>query len=130
MSHILANEEQDSEEKGGVIISPSAFDHSISVTPPPPAPPPPQLVENIQRRRRIRSFYWKPIPEERIHQRGSPNLWTFAKHSDKHKFHIDIRTIEDLFGHNEKLPVATASSKTSRVHSGLSEQNKEVEISH
>ncbi|XP_026767770.3 FH2 domain-containing protein 1 isoform X1 [Pangasianodon hypophthalmus] len=126
MSHIsAANTEQDYKEGGEVI---SVFDHDTIVTPPPPAPPPPLPVGNIQRRQRIRSFYWKPIPEERIHQRGAPNLWTLAKHSDKHKFHIDIQTIEDLFGHNDRNTVATASNKTSRVYSSLSEQKKEISI--
>ncbi|MCJ8750210.1 hypothetical protein PDJAM_G00259900 [Pangasius djambal] len=128
MNHIsAANTEQDYKEGSGV-ISPSVFDHDTNVTPPPPAPPPPLPVGNIQRRQRIRSFYWKPIPEERIHQRGAPNLWTLAKHSDKNKFHIDIRTIEDLFGHNDRNIVATASNKKSRVYSSLSEQKKEISI--
>ncbi|KAK3518902.1 hypothetical protein QTP70_014924, partial [Hemibagrus guttatus] len=120
--------EQDKKEKAGVIMSPSTFDHDTIVTPPPPAPPPPLPMVNIQRRRRIRSFYWKPIPEERIQERGAPNLWTIAKHSDKHKFHIDIKIVEDLFGLNDRHTVATASNKTSRVHSSLSEQNKEISI--
>ncbi|XP_058265165.1 uncharacterized protein LOC131365553 [Hemibagrus wyckioides] len=123
-----ANTEQDKKEGAGVIMSPSTFDHDTIVTPPPPVPPPPLPMVNIQRRRRIRSFYWKPIPEERVQQRGAPNLWTLANHSDKHKFQIDIKSVEDLFGLNDRHTVATASSKTSRVHSGLSEQNKEISI--
>ncbi|KAF4078345.1 hypothetical protein AMELA_G00198220 [Ameiurus melas] len=129
MSHIsAANMEQDYKEGDRVIICPSVFDHDTIITAPPPAPPPPLPVGNIQRRRRIRSFYWKPIPEEHIQQRGAPNLWTLGKHSDKHKFHIDIRTIEDLFGHNDRKTVATASNKTRRVCSSLPEQKEEINI--
>lgn len=125
-----ANTEQDKKEGARVIMSPSTFDHDTIATPPPPVPPPPLPMVNIQRRRRIRSFYWKPIPEERVQQRGAPNLWTLANHSDKHKFQIDIKSVEDLFGLNDRHTAATASNKTSRVHRGLPEQNKEVEISH
>ncbi|KAJ0033875.1 hypothetical protein NQD34_000982 [Periophthalmus magnuspinnatus] len=44
-----------------------------------------------------RSFFWKPIPEEKV--RGKPNIWTMAV--QQQQFHIDVRSVEELFGQQE-----------------------------
>ncbi|KAA0706475.1 FH2 domain-containing protein 1 [Triplophysa tibetana] len=80
---------------------------------PPPAPPlpPPLLLGNpVRRKRRVRSFYWKPIPEERVKQ-DRPNLWTLGRHSRETSFHIDIRAIEELFGQRDDTRSPAAADR-------------------
>ncbi|KAM4750571.1 FH2 domain-containing protein 1 [Anableps anableps] len=88
--------------------------------PPPPGapPPPPPLVttptnHNVRKKRRVRSFFWKPIPEEKV--RGKPNIWTLAVR--QHQYQIDVRSVEELFGQQEDaatgLRGATATTGTS-----------------
>ncbi len=95
------------EKEGGAVASPpSLYDHTPQSIPPlaPPLPPPPPVRNPAGRKRRVRSFYWKPIPEDRVKQQNGPNLW-----SSRDPFHIDISAIEELFGH-EDTPSFTASS--------------------
>ncbi|NWH62323.1 FHDC1 protein, partial [Geococcyx californianus] len=81
-----------------------------SVMPPPPPPPPPlpgpsiplapQLInghESHNKKKRIRRFSWKTIPEEQV--RGKNNIWTIAA---RPKYQIDTKTIEELFGQQEE----------------------------
>ncbi|KAM3865053.1 FH2 domain-containing protein 1 [Diretmus argenteus] len=80
------------------------------VPPPPPgAPPPPPLPptmatnHNGRKKRRVRSFFWKPIPEEKV--RGKPNIWTMAVRQQQYQ--IDVRSVEELFGQQEEAGMAT-----------------------
>ncbi|KAK2863285.1 hypothetical protein Q5P01_002818 [Channa striata] len=67
-----------------------------------PTSPPPSSLEDPTsggdfRKKRVRSFYWKTIPEEQV--RGRANLWTQGR--VRQQYQIDIQTIEELFGQNE-----------------------------
>lgn len=52
----------------------------------------------------MRSFFWKPISEERVRARGKPNLWTISPSAGgkQEEYRIDVRTIEELFGQQEE----------------------------
>ncbi|KFO91428.1 FH2 domain-containing protein 1, partial [Buceros rhinoceros silvestris] len=75
-----------------------------AMPPPPPPPPPlpgpniplpPQLInghDNHGKKKRMRSFFWKTIPEEQV--RGKNNIWTIAA---RPQYQIDTKTIEELF---------------------------------
>ncbi|KAK2886072.1 hypothetical protein Q8A67_016909 [Cirrhinus molitorella] len=109
----LANERQRFEKEGGAVASPpSLSDHAPQNTLPraPPLPPALPVGNPAERKRRVRSFYWKPIPEDRVKQQDGPNLWSLGQ-SSRDPLHIDIRAIEELFGH-EDTPTATAISST------------------
>ncbi|NXU74756.1 FHDC1 protein, partial [Oreotrochilus melanogaster] len=81
----------------------------LGMPPPPPPPPPlpgpnlpvpPQLVnghDNHSKKKRMRSFFWKTIPEEQV--RGKTNIWTIAA---RPQYQIDTKTIEELFGQHEE----------------------------
>lgn len=84
--------------------------------PPPPLPPPPPVAlppppplatmsanHNARKKRRVRSFFWKPIPEEKV--RGKPNIWTMAVRQQQ--FQIDVRSVEELFGQQEDAVMGT-----------------------
>ncbi|KAK7132884.1 hypothetical protein R3I93_019207 [Phoxinus phoxinus] len=109
-SILLANESQSFDEEGGVsvLMTPSPLLHGHApINAPPPAPPlPPPLPVGIpaERKRRVRGFYWKPIPEDRVKRHDGPNLWTLGRPSRETPFHIDIRAIEELFGQHEDTP--------------------------
>uniref|UniRef100_A0A7N8YPG0 FH2 domain containing 1 n=1 Tax=Mastacembelus armatus TaxID=205130 RepID=A0A7N8YPG0_9TELE len=84
--------------------------------PPPGAPPPPPPMStnhNMRKKRRVRSFFWKPIPEEKV--RGKPNIWTLAVRQQQYQ--IDVRSVEELFGQQEEAVTgirgATPTSGTS-----------------
>lgn len=77
---------------------------SLSVAPPPPPlppppPPPPSLAvaHPGRKKRRVRSFFWKPIPEEKVRER--PNIWTLS--GRQQQYQIDVRSVEELFGQQE-----------------------------
>ncbi|XP_064782074.1 FH2 domain-containing protein 1 [Oncorhynchus masou masou] len=70
--------------------------------PPPPPPPPPSTSlssHGVRKKRRVRSFFWKPIPEEKV--RGQPNIWTMAVRCQQ-QYQIDVRSVEELFGQQEE----------------------------
>ncbi|KAG9269444.1 FH2 domain-containing protein 1-like [Astyanax mexicanus] len=127
-------EEEEEEEDGttSAITAPSSLvsEHSPTDAPMPDVPPPPPPLPGLgQRKRRVRSFYWKPIPEERVHQRSEPNLWTLGHSTEKHTFHIDIKTIEELFGqHDNTRSQTTTNSKSSQSPGLLQEPRKEISI--
>ncbi|XP_072553366.1 uncharacterized protein [Salminus brasiliensis] len=133
-----ANEKQNCEEEGGAISAPIAPPTSVSEhtsqcqmhAPLPDVPPPPPPLPGLgQQRRRVRSFYWKPIPEERVHQRREPNLWTLGWVAGKHTFHIDVKTIEELFGQRDYTQSQTTSSSKGSQSPGLvQEPRKEITI--
>ncbi|KAJ8281119.1 hypothetical protein GJAV_G00063750 [Gymnothorax javanicus] len=80
--------------------------------PPPPPPPPPGTgnpAHGPRKKRRVRSFFWKTIPEEKV--RGKPNIWTMAVRQQQYQ--IDVRTVEELFGQQEETrSVPSAGSRT------------------
>ncbi|KAH0616040.1 hypothetical protein JD844_026825 [Phrynosoma platyrhinos] len=88
--------------------------------PPPPPPPPlslskpslPQLVNghgHLSKKKRIRSFFWKTIPEEQV--RGKNNIWTIGA---KQNYQIDTKTIEEFFGQPEGTVPLESRSRASR----------------
>ncbi|XP_029950926.1 FH2 domain-containing protein 1 [Salarias fasciatus] len=81
--------------------------------PPPPGAPPPPLPpagapagHSARKKRRVRSFFWKPIPEEKV--RGKPNIWTMAVRQQQYQ--IDVRSVEELFGQQEEAGAGTRGS--------------------
>ncbi|XP_037532994.1 FH2 domain-containing protein 1-like [Nematolebias whitei] len=77
--------------------------------PPPPPPPPPVPLEPNQRvedlkKKRVRSFFWRTIPEEQV--KGRANVWTQGP--VQQNFDIDVQEIEELFGQKERQSNATA----------------------
>ncbi|KAM4584895.1 FH2 domain-containing protein 1 [Odontesthes bonariensis] len=110
--------------------------HEAPPPPPLPPPPPPPLANmstnhNVRKKRRVRSFFWKPIPEEKV--RGKPNIWTMAVRQQQYQ--IDVRSVEELFGQQEEagmgLRGATSTTGTSaRVSRSRSfKEGKKDEIS-
>ncbi|KAL0150007.1 hypothetical protein M9458_054666, partial [Cirrhinus mrigala] len=109
----LTRERQSFEKEGGAVASlPSLRGHTPQNNPPraPPLPPLLPLGNPAERKRRVRSFYWKPIPEDRVKQQDGPNLWSLGG-SSRGLLHIDIRAIEELFG-QEDTPSSAATSGT------------------
>lgn len=103
----LANESRRFDDEGGDVV---LLDDHTPINAPPPAPPlPPPLPVESSVKRRVRSFYWKPIPEDRVKQHDGPNLWTLGRQSREPAFHIDVRAIEELFGQREDAPTPTAT---------------------
>ncbi|XP_023188832.1 FH2 domain-containing protein 1 [Xiphophorus maculatus] len=85
--------------------------HEAPPPPPLPPPPPPPLVttpanHNPRKKRRVRSFFWKPIPEEKV--REKPNIWTLAVRQQQYQ--IDVRSVEELFGQQEDAASALRST--------------------
>ncbi|NXU43813.1 FHDC1 protein, partial [Drymodes brunneopygia] len=100
--------------------------------PPPPPPPlpgpsiplPPQLVnghDSHGKKKRMRSFFWKTIPEEQV--RGKNNIWTIAA---RPQYQIDTKTIEELFGQQEE--VKPQDSRNRSLKSSFKETKEEVSI--
>ncbi|XP_009988300.1 PREDICTED: FH2 domain-containing protein 1, partial [Tauraco erythrolophus] len=100
--------------------------------PPPPPPPlpgpnvplPPQLVnghDNHGKKKRMRSFFWKTIPEEQV--RGKNNIWTIAA---RPQYQIDTKTIEELFGQQEETKPQDCRSRS--LKSSFKETKEEVSI--
>ncbi|NWU01412.1 FHDC1 protein, partial [Urocynchramus pylzowi] len=97
--------------------------------PPPPLPGPniplpPQLVnghDSHGKKKRMRSFFWKTIPEEQV--RGKNNIWTIAA---RPQYQIDTKTIEELFGQQEE--VKPQDSRNRSLKSSFKETKEEVAI--
>ncbi|NWW06414.1 FHDC1 protein, partial [Oreocharis arfaki] len=100
--------------------------------PPPPPPPlpgpniplPPQLVnghDSHGKKKRMRSFFWKTIPEEQV--RGKNNIWTIAA---RPQYQIDTKTIEELFGQQEEAK--PQDSRNRSLKSSFKETKDEVSI--
>uniref|UniRef100_A0A8C5X5X0 FH2 domain containing 1 n=1 Tax=Malurus cyaneus samueli TaxID=2593467 RepID=A0A8C5X5X0_9PASS len=103
-----------------------------NATPPPPPPPlpapsiplPPQLVnghDNHGKKKRMRSFFWKTIPEEQV--RGKNNIWTIAA---RPQYQIDTKTIEELFGQQEEAK--PQDSRKRSLKSSFKETKEEISI--
>lgn len=100
--------------------------------PPPPPPPlpapsipvPPQLLNGHDghgKKKRMRSFFWKTIPEEQV--RGKNNIWTIAARS---QYQIDKKTVEELFGQQEEAKPQDSRSRS--LKSSFKETKEEVRI--
>uniref|UniRef100_A0A8C8RUC3 FH2 domain containing 1 n=1 Tax=Pelusios castaneus TaxID=367368 RepID=A0A8C8RUC3_9SAUR len=102
------------------------------VPPPPPPPPPgpatpapPEFTNGHgphSKKKRLRSFFWKTIPEEQV--RGKTNIWTIA--ARQQKFQIDTKTIEELFGQQEETNLPGPRGRTSR--SSFKDTKEEISI--
>lgn len=93
---------------------------SSAGVPPPPPPPPPNLSRSsvsqllnghghLSKKKRIRSFFWKTIPEEQV--RGKNNIWTVGA---KQNYQIDTKTIEEFFGQQEEPAPLESRSRSLR----------------
>ncbi|NXD64576.1 FHDC1 protein, partial [Eolophus roseicapillus] len=104
------------------------------VMPPPPPPPPPLPGPNVPlppqlinghdshgKKKRMRSFFWKTIPEEQV--RGKTNIWTIAA---RPQYQIDTKTIEELFGQQEETKPQDLRSRS--LKSSFKESKEEVSI--
>uniref|UniRef100_A0A674DYX8 FH2 domain containing 1 n=1 Tax=Salmo trutta TaxID=8032 RepID=A0A674DYX8_SALTR len=98
-------------------------------TPPPPPPPPTSLSSHgVWKKRQVRSFFWKPIPEEKV--RGQPNIWTMAVRCQQ-QYQIDVRSVEELFGQQEEVqgrgcvPATSGSSSARITRSRSFKENKD-----
>ncbi|XP_029114810.1 FH2 domain-containing protein 1 [Scleropages formosus] len=136
----LANEKDDRGEEGGGPAStpgpPPASNPPAPPPPPPPGmpppppPPPPGMgggaAQAPRKRRRVRSFFWKTIPEEKV--RGKPNIWTLAVRQQQYQ--IDVRTVEELFGQQEEPRPASggAATREGRTRASFKEIKEEISI--
>ncbi|KPP68227.1 hypothetical protein Z043_113111 [Scleropages formosus] len=93
--------------------------------PPPPPPPPGTGIPShgLRKKRRVRSFFWKPIPEEKV--RGRANIWTLSVRQQQH-YQIDVRTIEELFGQREEA--RDTASQGGRSSASFRETKEEITI--
>ncbi|KFO60664.1 FH2 domain-containing protein 1, partial [Corvus brachyrhynchos] len=92
--------------------------------PGPNIPLPPQLVnghDSHGKKKRMRSFFWKTIPEEQV--RGKTNIWTIAA---RPQYQIDTKTIEELFGQQEEAK--PQDSRNRSLKSSFKETKEEVSI--
>ncbi|XP_004402491.1 PREDICTED: FH2 domain-containing protein 1 [Odobenus rosmarus divergens] len=79
--------------------------------PPPPGLPPASPMNgysHLGKKKRMRSFFWKTIPEEQV--RGKTNIWTLAARQ-QHHYQIDTKTIEELFGQQEDTTTKSSLSR-------------------
>ncbi|XP_037352496.1 LOW QUALITY PROTEIN: FH2 domain-containing protein 1 [Talpa occidentalis] len=96
--------------------------------PPPPGPPPASHMNGYShhgKKKRMRSFFWKTIPEEQV--RGKTNIWTLAARK-QHHFQIDTRTIEELFGQQEETSKSTLPRRGGSLNSSFREAREEITI--
>ncbi|GAA6234570.1 FH2 domain-containing protein 1-like [Lates japonicus] len=101
--------------------------------PPPPPPPIPPLLPGLgdptggglRKKKRVRSFFWKTIPEEQV--KGRANLWTQGR--VQQQYQIDVQTIEELFGQNDCQSNSKAPpTRGERIRSSFRETKEEVSI--
>uniref|UniRef100_A0A3P8XQI9 FH2 domain-containing protein n=2 Tax=Esox lucius TaxID=8010 RepID=A0A3P8XQI9_ESOLU len=127
-----ANDNQSFQESGGAtakIMSPSPPAPPPPSCGPPPPPPPPGLgapAGGHSRQRRIRSFFWKPIPEEKV--KGGTNVWTQSP-GQQQQYQIDVRTIEELFSQTDcQSPRVAMVTRGGKARSSLKETKDRVRI--
>uniref|UniRef100_G3UK76 FH2 domain-containing protein 1 n=1 Tax=Loxodonta africana TaxID=9785 RepID=G3UK76_LOXAF len=98
------------------------------VPPPPPGLPPPSHVNgysHLGKKKRMRSFFWKTIPEEQV--RGKTNIWTLAARQ-QHHYQIDTKTIEELFGQQEDTTKSPVSRRGGALNSSFRDAREEITI--
>ncbi|XP_052351684.1 FH2 domain-containing protein 1-like [Oncorhynchus keta] len=94
---------------------------------PPPPPPPPGAVDPIGgiKKRRVRSFFWKPIPEDQV--KGRTNLWTQLP--VQQQYYIDVQTIEELFSQTDcQSSGVTSVTRGGKARGSLRETKDEISI--
>nr|XP_046175429.1 FH2 domain-containing protein 1-like [Oncorhynchus gorbuscha]XP_046175430.1 FH2 domain-containing protein 1-like [Oncorhynchus gorbuscha] len=92
---------------------------------PPPPPPPPGAVDPIGgiKKRRVRSFFWKPIPEDQV--KGRTNLWTQLP-VQQQQYYIDVQTIEELFSQTDCQ--SSGVTRGGKARGSLRETKDEISI--
>ncbi|KAK2505679.1 hypothetical protein MC885_014748 [Smutsia gigantea] len=96
--------------------------------PPPPGLPPASHVNGYGhhgKKKRLRSFFWKTIPEEQV--RGKANIWTLAARQ-QHRYQIDAKTIEELFGQQEDTIKSPLSRRGGTLNSSFRDAREEMTI--
>lgn len=105
--------------------------HPLPPPPPPLLPPPPlppllpalgDTAEGLRKKKRVRSFYWKTIPEDQV--KGRSNLWTLDRVQEKYQ--IDVQTIEELFGQHDSTQPAVPLSRGGKTRGSFRETKDEV----
>ncbi|KAG8507336.1 FH2 domain-containing protein 1 [Galemys pyrenaicus] len=100
-----------------------------ALPPPPPGLPPASHMNGYShvKKKRMRNFFWKTIPEEQV--RGKTNIWTLAARKQQH-YQIDAKTIEELFGQQEDTSKAALPRRGGALHASLREAREEVSAGH
>ncbi|XP_030672104.1 FH2 domain-containing protein 1 isoform X2 [Nomascus leucogenys] len=96
------------------------------IPPPPPGLPPTTHMNgysHLGKKKRMRSFFWKTIPEEQV--RGKTNIWTLAARQEHH-YQIDTKTIEELFGQQEDTTKSSLPRRGRTLNSSFREAREEV----
>uniref|UniRef100_A0A8C0JMC4 FH2 domain containing 1 n=1 Tax=Canis lupus dingo TaxID=286419 RepID=A0A8C0JMC4_CANLU len=83
------------------------------------------LRSHLGKKRRMRSFFWKTIPEEQV--RGKTNIWTLAARQ-QHHYQIDTKTIEELFGQQEDTTKSSLSRRGGTLNSSFRDAREEITI--
>uniref|UniRef100_A0A803YPA5 FH2 domain containing 1 n=1 Tax=Meleagris gallopavo TaxID=9103 RepID=A0A803YPA5_MELGA len=131
----LANDK----ENGALSVAAGLMSEDPPAASPPPPPPCPQQRHPLlrpslplhsqltnghdghSRKKRMRSFFWKTIPEEQV--RGKTNIWTIAA---RPQYQIDTKTIEELFGQQEETKPPDPRSRS--LKASFKETKEEVSI--
>lgn len=98
------------------------------IPPPPPGPPPTTHMNgysHLGKKKRMRSFFWKTIPEEQV--RGKTNIWTLAARQEHH-YQIDTKTIEELFGQQEDTTKSSLPRRGRTSNSSFRDAREEVRM--
>ncbi|KAL4675131.1 hypothetical protein H8957_008794 [Semnopithecus entellus] len=98
------------------------------IPPAPPGPPPTTHMNgysHLGKKKRMRSFFWKTIPEEQV--RGKTNIWTLAARQEHH-YQIDTKTIEELFGQQEDTTKSSLPRRGRTSNSSFREAREEITI--
>ncbi|NWW61739.1 FHDC1 protein, partial [Ifrita kowaldi] len=115
-------------ENGAIPVATGLMSEDTTAAPqlsqPAASPPPAPLVnghDSHGKKKRMRSFFWKTIPEEQV--RGKNNIWTIAA---RPQYQIDTKTIEELFGQQEEAK--PQDSRNRSLKSSFKETKEEVSI--
>ncbi|XP_074518343.1 uncharacterized protein LOC141784410 [Halichoeres trimaculatus] len=131
------------QEEGVAVAEPTSPPHSDInlIRPPPPPPPPPPLLPppppmppllpglgnpagGLRKKKRVRSFFWKTIPEDQV--KGRPNLWTQG--GVQQQYQIDVKTIEELFGQDCQSNSKATPTRGGKTRSSFREAKEEVTV--
>nr|XP_004655928.2 FH2 domain-containing protein 1 [Jaculus jaculus]XP_044987509.1 FH2 domain-containing protein 1 [Jaculus jaculus] len=96
--------------------------------PPPPGLPPASHTNGystLGKKKRMRSFFWKTIPEEQV--RGKTNIWTLAARQQRH-YRIDTKSIEELFGQQEDPAKASFPRRGGSFSSSFRDARDEITV--
>nr|XP_020751423.1 FH2 domain-containing protein 1 [Odocoileus virginianus texanus] len=113
--------------RGHVPAGERQWEHRHGGRLPPELPPNSHLngYSQLGKKKRMRSFYWKTIPEEQV--RGKTNIWTLAA-SQQHHYQIDTKTVEELFGQQEDATKASPSRRGGSLNSSSREAREEITL--